>query len=70
LHHLPSRWRGRVDRLGKAPKSRFGLAQPFHDRQDIAKRTGQSIKLAYYEHICFAQLSQNPVELGPVPPTA
>ena len=70
LHHHPSCRRCGVDRLGQAAEASFGFTQPFHDREDIAQRAGQPVELPHHEHVSFAELIEEPVEFGPVPPSA
>ena len=59
-----------VPKLGQAAESGFGFAEPFHDHQNIAERTGEAVEFPHHEHVSFAQLIEETVEFGPVPPSA
>jgi hypothetical protein len=59
-----------VDGLGQAAKSGLAFAQSFHDREDIAKRTGEPIQFPDHENVAFAELIQETVKFRPIPAPA
>jgi hypothetical protein len=50
----------------QAAESSFGFRQLFHDRQDIPVETGEAVGSADYEHVGFAELSEELMEFRPV----
>src|SRR6266851_1541125 len=70
LHHHPTRWRRSVHRFGETAKARFPLLNPLHNCEHIAQRAGQTIEFPDDQHVAFTELTQQLVELGPIPAAA
>jgi hypothetical protein len=52
---------------GQATKSHLCLGQPLHDRQHIPERPRQEIECPDNEHVAFAKLIKESMQLRPVP---
>ena len=70
LHHHPAGGGGSVDGLGQAAKARLRLSQALHDGEHIAQGAGEPVELPYDQHVSGAELIEQPLEFGTVPPSA
>src|SRR3954468_22215379 len=70
LHHHASGRTGGVDRLCQGAEGGARRVDLLQDMQQILERAGQAVEFPDDESIAVAQMAEEVVQLGPIPPSA